>query len=944
MAKFGFLSFVLLCWISSCQGVILSPPPANSFTFLPGETENITWTFDDDLNDLASRNWLFTGSSTGSQSTLLATVTLDLSVINLNDPILPNYDVYKPSTLRLRNITHSYDGTYEFQLTRRGSASSSFISKVRVFVAIKPNVAISCSTPLVVNEGDNVSCVCRGEGGNPPAKVTWFDKDNNIIGDVGVVNKTLVITNVTVNNGGNYTCKAQSYNDPRFRDEKSIEVKVKATYPPQQTNITISPMSVKQGQTVTITCESDGYPEPTYTIYHNGAVISNNKTYIIQSVNFNHAGSYRCEAKNKLGNDLSDVKNLTIIKGKIKILLSSIFEIVSYIVRKSELFTTCQCSSSIDFHLYTIVQDCKKVNEGDNVSCVCRGEGGNPPANVTWFDKDNARVRVFGVESATLVIPNVAVHDNGSYTCKAQSYDDPGFRDQKSIEIQVKFKPTVSINCSSPLFVNESDNVSCVCRGEGGHPPANVTWFDKDNTTVRVFGVESATLVIPDVNVNDNGSYRCKAQSYDDPGFRDQKSIEIQVKFKPTVSINCSSPLFVNESDSVSCVCRGEGGIPPANVTWFVKDSTTVRGFGVESATLVIPGASPNDRASYRCKAESFNDPRFIDEKSIEIIVNYKPRTTTITLSKINPKIGESVIITCESDGYPEPTYTIYHNGAVISNNKTYIIQSVNFNHAGSYRCEAKNKLGNDLSDVKNLTIIKVKPNVIINCSTPLVVNEGDNVSCVCRGEGGNPPANVIWFDKDNNIIGDVGVESKTLVITNVTLNDGGNYTCKAQSYDDTDYKDEKSIEITVTPTYPPQQTNITISPMSVKKGQNVTITCESDGYPEPTYTIYHNGAVISNKKTYIIQSVNFNNAGSYRCEATNKLGNDLSDVKNLTVVNEVSQNTSTSKDNGNNNSTVKDDDDDGPNIALIVGIAVGAVFLVAIIVVVIFCCRITNY
>ncbi|XP_046858275.1 carcinoembryonic antigen-related cell adhesion molecule 6-like isoform X2 [Xenia sp. Carnegie-2017] len=181
-------------------------------------------------------------------------------------------------------------------------------------------------------------------------------------------------------------------------------------------------------------------------------------------------------------------------------------------------------------------------------------------------------------------------------------------------------------------------------------------------------------------------------------------------KVKPTVSIDCSSPLFVNEGDNVSCVCRGEGGNPPANVTWFDKDSTTVRGFGVESATLVITGASPNDRGSYKCKAESFNDPRFIDEKSIEIIVNYQPRNTNIIISNINPQIGESVTKSCVSDGFPPPTFIIHHNGAVISNQKTYIIQSVNFNNAGSYRCEAKNKLGNDWSDFQPLTVVNEAP------------------------------------------------------------------------------------------------------------------------------------------------------------------------------------------------------------------------------------------
>ncbi|XP_046858257.1 pregnancy-specific beta-1-glycoprotein 6-like isoform X2 [Xenia sp. Carnegie-2017] len=313
---------------------ILSPPPGTSFTFLPGETHNITWRFDDDLNDLVRRDWSFTGSN-GSQSTLLATVSLDLPLVNFNDPILPNYDVYKPSTVRLRNITHSYDGTYEFQLTRRGSASS-FISKVRVFVAIKPTVVINCSTPLVVSKGDNVSCVCRGEGGNPPAKVTWFDRNNGTGLEFGVKSATLVITGASPNDRGSYRCKAESFNDPRFIDEKSIEIKV--NYQPRNTTITLSKINPKIGESVIITCVSDGYPEPTYTIYHNDAVVSNNKTYIIHPINFNHAGSYRCEAKNKLGNDLSHLQNLTVIK--VLELSSSISRSRPFLLQRQLLLTT----------------------------------------------------------------------------------------------------------------------------------------------------------------------------------------------------------------------------------------------------------------------------------------------------------------------------------------------------------------------------------------------------------------------------------------------------------------------------------------------------------------------------------------------------------------------------------------------------------------------------
>ena len=74
-------------------------------------------------------------------------------------------------------------------------------------------------------------------------------------------------------------------------------------------------------------------------------------------------------------------------------------------------------------------------------------------------------------------------------------------------------------------------------------------------------------------------------------------------------------------------------------------------------------------------------------------------------------------------------------------------------------------------------------------------MKEDYDLICLCKGENGNPPADVIWYDKNDNPIGRKEKEQKALVRRSVTEADRGTYTCKAQSYT---LMDEKSIEVEV--------------------------------------------------------------------------------------------------------------------------------------------------
>ena len=216
-SRFVFLLVLGFSCLFLCKGAVFPPPNGTSVIFIPGTTEKFVWSFDDYIYSFSNRLWVFVPSD-GRRRVSLAEIRGDGDVQILTT----SYDVAveKPATLVLKNVGLTYDGTYQFSLYPGGT------SEVVVSIAVKPHATV-CSSSITVNEGGNVYCVCQGQGGKPPAEVTWY-KDNRKIGETGKEERTLILTNVThEKDDGNYTCVAQSYPNKMFQDE--VEVKVIVT-------------------------------------------------------------------------------------------------------------------------------------------------------------------------------------------------------------------------------------------------------------------------------------------------------------------------------------------------------------------------------------------------------------------------------------------------------------------------------------------------------------------------------------------------------------------------------------------------------------------------------------------------------------------------------------------------------------------------------------------
>ena len=88
----------------------------------------------------------------------------------------------------------------------------------------------------------------------------------------------------------------------------------------------------------------------------------------------------------------------------------------------------------------------------------------------------------------------------------------------------------MTLNCSVTL-INEGDDFACLCKGEGGNPPANVTWY-RDGVRFSDVGAERQTLNLLDVSGTDSGTYKCVATSYPHENYTDKKFIQIMVHCK----------------------------------------------------------------------------------------------------------------------------------------------------------------------------------------------------------------------------------------------------------------------------------------------------------------------------------------------------------------------------------------------------------------------------
>lgn len=302
--------------------------------------------------------------------------------------------------------------------------------------------AISVGTPSSSEVG-----TCETKNGHPLPRIVWF-RDAKPLPEVkDKREKTYMVTKQVTETSGLITVMSSLYMQPTKEDKDSefyctveysmpgnkIEtkdsnrIKINLNYPSGTIKFSLfnATAPVKEGDTVTMKCETDGNPQPLFEFTKNGAdVQGKDGLLILKSVKRSDAAQYKCTALD--------------------------FEI-DFVLEKTINLTV----DYIDPVNVTPAES-KVVMLGDKATWQCKTKASRLHT-VQW--KKGSEVLS---QNGTLSIQNVSYQNAGEYVCVGAVPSVPGLMSQASVNLTVKGKPV--IDPPAPVRVGkEGDKVTLMC-------------------------------------------------------------------------------------------------------------------------------------------------------------------------------------------------------------------------------------------------------------------------------------------------------------------------------------------------------------------------------------------------------------------------------------------------------------------------------------------------
>ncbi|XP_006871416.1 PREDICTED: basal cell adhesion molecule [Chrysochloris asiatica] len=453
--------------------------------------------------------------------------------------------------------------------------------------------------------------------------------------------------------------------------------------------------------------------------------------------------------------------------------------------------------------LHVSVPPLVEVMRGESVTLDCSPSGDHDHYELEWFltDRSGARhllasAQLQGSELQStmhdtparrppyqldsrgrLVLAKTQVADERDYVCVLKA--GAAGTAEATARLRVFAKPEtteVEPNKGTLSVMEDSAQQIATCLSRNGNPVPQIKWYRNgkllevptevnqdgytaSRTTREASGLQSLTsvLYLRLHKADRDANFYCAAQ-YSQPqghlGHLDSPAFHLTLHY-PTEKVQFwrASPSttegWVREGDTVQLLCRGDGS-PNPEYTFFRLQNQQEKVLNTSlNGNLTLEGVRRGQSGTYGCRVEDYDAPDDAElSQTLELRVAYLDPLELSVEKDHSMLLGSSVGVNCSVRGLPTPVLHWSKDSAPLGDGPMLLLNSVTFDSAGTYVCEASMSTVPLLSRTQSFRLlVQGSPELWAEETQPKGEGswqEGDEVKLICSARG-YPEPKLTW-------------------------------------------------------------------------------------------------------------------------------------------------------------------------------------------------------